>query len=120
MENNFAIKSKYFSLYQAFREEAEKAGWIHNASFNPFTEETSNYHDCLFFCTHWLCEMPKPMFSFSNSGNNVFNLPEQWNEAIEHMRSVIQLKKEKAKVTISLRQLADQHGVDVDDINITA
>lgn len=120
MEYKFAIKSKYFSLYQAFREEAEKVGWIHNVSFNPFTEETSNYCDCLFFCAEWFCKTPKPMFSFSNSDNNVFTLPEQWDIAIEHMTKLIKLQNEKVKVTISLRQLADQHGVDVDDINITA
>jgi hypothetical protein len=119
MRQDFAIKSKFFSLYQAFREEAEKAGWLHNADFNPFTEEKSQWCDCLFFCTSWRGDN-KPMFSFSNSSQNVFRLPEQWDEAVDHMRKVVANGKPKEKVTVSLKDLAEHHGVEVSDLIITA
>lgn len=119
MKQRFAIKSKYFSLYQAFREEAEKAGWEHNTSFNPFTEERSQWCNCLFFCTDWPGNN-KAMFSFSNSSTNVYDLPKQWDEAIEHMKAVINGSKPKEKVKVSLKDLASHHGVDVTDLIITA
>lgn len=116
----FAIKSKYFSLYNAFREEAEKVGWVYNIDFNVFEEERMNYSNCLFFHAHWQHEGRNPLFSFSNSEKNVFNLPEQWDEAIERMKKVFNGDGQKEKLTISLKDLAAHHGVEVDNIIITS
>lgn len=119
MRQKFAIKSNHFSLYKAFREEAEKAGWVHNSGFNPFTEEKSQWCNCLFFCPDWLGDN-RAMFSFSNSNENVFCLPDQWDEAIEHMKAVIKGVLPKEKITVSLKDLAEHHGVEVEDLIITA
>lgn len=116
----FSIKSKYFSLYQAFRKEAEKIGWSYNDDFNPFDEERMDYSNCLFFHTHWKRAGRNPLFSFSNSDKDVFNLPEQWDEAIEHMKKVFNGDSQKEKLTISLKDLAAHHGVEVDNIIITS
>lgn len=124
MEKRFAIKSKYFSLYQAFREEAEKIGWVYNEEFNMFRESIMECSDCLFFSTNWKFCGWNPMFSFSNSDLNVFQLPEQWDEAVGHMRDVFNAGRPgqvvKEKLTISLKSLAEHHGVDVNDIIITS
>jgi hypothetical protein len=120
MNKCFSIQSKYFSLYQAFREEAEKVGWVYNHGINLFEVEKMEYSNCLFFHTHWRHEGREPMFSFSNSETNVFRLPEQWSEAVEHMKKVFNHESPKEKLSISLKNLADHHGVDVDDIVITA
>lgn len=120
MEHKFAIKSKYFSLYQAFREEAEKVGWVYNSDFNVFEEERMDFSNCLFFHTHWKHEGRNPLFSFSNSDKNVFNLPEQWNEAIEYMKKAFHDNGQKEKLTISLKNLAAHYGVEVDNIIITS
>jgi hypothetical protein len=120
MAKMFSIKSKYFSLYQAFREEAEKVGWVHNVDFNPFTEEQCDYSNCVFFHTEWKFEGHNPMFSFSNSDENVFELPRQWDEALEFMKQAFKPENQKPKLTISLKDLADHHGVNVEDIIITA
>jgi hypothetical protein len=120
MANKFSIKSKYFSLYQAFREEAEKVGWIHDVQFNPFTEDQCNYSNCLFFHTDWRNDGHKPMFAFSNSNTNVFELPSQWDEALEYMKKAFEPENPNPKLEISLKSLADHHGVKVEDIIITA
>lgn len=124
MEQRFTIKAKYFSLYQAFRKEAEKVGWVYNEEFYEFREDKMNRSNCLFFSTHWSYRGWNPMFSFSNSDTNVFQLPEQWNDAIEHMAKVFEDGKPgvevKEKLTISLKYLAAHHGVDVNDIVITS
>lgn len=119
MEYRFSIKSKYFSLYQAFREEAEKVGWSHNTGFNPFTEEQSKWSNCLFFSSCWKGPGSQPMFSFSNSDINAYTLPEQWDAAIDHMKNIIN-DSLHGKVAVSLKDLAAQHGVEVEDIVITA
>lgn len=120
MNKIFSVKSKYFSLYQAFREEAEKAGWVYNSEFNVFEAERMDFSNCLFFHTHWKHEGRNPLFSFSNSETNVFHLPEQWHEAIDCMKKVYQGDMPREKLTISLKSLADHHGVEVDDIVITS
>lgn len=122
MDKRFSIKAKYFSLYQAFREEAEKAGWVYNSIFNPFEESKMRSCNCLFFSTQWERDGWDPKFSFSNGGAEEFNLPDEWDEAIEYMQKAIDEGKPEAeangKISISLKALADYHGVKVDDIII--
>ena len=124
MRKRFAIKSKYFSLYQAIREEAVKIGWVYNSEFTPFAEGKTDSCNCLFFSTEWDFNGWDPRFAFSNHGETVFNIPEQWNEAIEYMRSAYDNNKpgspKKEKLTISIKDLANHHGVGVDDIVITS
>lgn len=38
MKQKFAIKSKYFSLLEAFKKEAEERGWVYNTPFKRFSE----------------------------------------------------------------------------------
>jgi hypothetical protein len=120
MEKRFSIKTSCFSLYKAFREEAEMAGWKYNGSFNPFEEERMQYCNCLFFSTEWDHNGMDPRFSFSNSSTNVFQLPEQWNEAIDCMKKAIITEPENKKFTLSLKDLAAHHGINVEDITIIA
>jgi hypothetical protein len=124
MAVRFAIKSKYFSLYKALREEAEKVGWVYNDKFTPFIEGRTEHCNCLFFTTEWEFNGWEPKFALSNSSGKVFNIPEQWDEAIEYLteayRNNIPKVEGKPKLEISLKNLADHHGVEVSDIIITA
>jgi hypothetical protein len=120
MNKMFSVKSKYFSLYRAFKEEAEKVGWTYNSGFNVFEPETMDFSDCLFFHAHWHHAGRNPLFSFSNSETNVFQLPEQWDVAIEHLIAVFNGGDQKEKLVISLKNLAAHHGVEVSDIVITS
>jgi hypothetical protein len=120
MTKYFAIKSKYFSLYKAFREEAEKAGWQYNDKFNAFEEDKAESCSCLFFHLDWNREGRNPMFSFSNHSEIVFELETQWDIAIVHMTQVFESGLPKQKLSISLKNLAEHHGVSVEDIIITS
>jgi hypothetical protein len=119
MANRFSIKSEHFSLYQAFREEAEKVGWIYNTDFNEFMESKMDACNCLFFCTEWKHKGRDPRFAFSNSSTRVFHLPEQWNEALEYMTKAYNPENQSSKLTLSLKNLADHYGVKAEDIIIT-
>jgi hypothetical protein len=119
MQKRFSVKSKYFSLYKAFREEAEKVGWVYNSEFNPFEESKVDSCGCMFFFTEWHHKGWDPKFAFSNHSGLVFELPQQWDEAIEYMTKLFKSGTQKEKLTISLKELAAHHGVSVDDILIT-
>jgi hypothetical protein len=121
MTNKFAVKAKCFSLYEAFKKEAEKIGWDYNQAFSEFESERMDFCNCLWFAATWDKDNDF-LFSFSNAGfsSHAFELPKQWDEAIDYMGKLFELGKPKGKLTISIKNLADHHGVDVDDIVITA
>lgn len=119
-ERMFAVTSQYFSLYQAFREEAEKLGWVYHTELNPFIEEKMQSCSCLFFSNNWQSNEHDPRFSFSNHSGVVFDLSREWNEAICYLRYALEGSQPKKKLYISLRDLSAHHGVDVEDIVITS
>lgn len=115
-EVQFAVVSKRFSLYKAFREEVEKFGWKWNEKFNPFTEEKRKDMNCLFFSTHWYRD-GIPMFSFSNYTNDrkVFDLDGEFEEALEYAESLVKKKVTYEDVEKSLGSPAHYVSVRVAD-----
>lgn len=90
MSKKFYVKSKSFPLYEAFRKECEKLGWIYNTKFTDFTEKESGICNCLFFSTGWY-RSDDNKFAFSNSHSDLpnFNLETEWMEAIKHAKNLI-------------------------------
>ena len=90
--NNFAVKSESFALLAAFKTECEAMGWPY-VDFNPFTEDNhKEYRRALFFADPFP-GYEHPGFSLSRIGfnyPNLFELPAQWNEAIDRAREQFQ------------------------------
>lgn len=103
-KNNLGVESNNIHLLKAFAEEATQAGWNHQKladKDNP-TRLYFRGHDSS------TCILSKGSFRFVNNTLNkspdskYFNLPEQWNEAIEYMKEEIQESK-KAGVKVGQR-----------------
>jgi hypothetical protein len=91
--SGFGVTAKHFSLYKAFKEEAEKLGWTYNYDFTPFTEakfesllEDESDRQCLYFSYEFgNCE-GKPAFAFSNS-NLAICLERNFQIALDHLKA---------------------------------
>lgn len=89
-----AVRSKYWSVYQAFVNEAKKLGWIWNANFNPYEEYQMKRSNCIFLSDGFTTTEGKDAMSFSNwnkgSSNDVpvFNLDRQFQDAIDAITTV--------------------------------
>lgn len=85
----FAVKSKYFSVYEAYKKELEKIGYEWNHKFNPFFESVTKDRTCIYVGAGWEGYGGKPMMSFSNpgSGVRVFNLDSEFEEAVAFAKS---------------------------------
>ena len=122
---DFAVTSKSFALYEAFKKEAELKGWIYNHKFTPFTEDQMQDLECLYFSNYdWEThegDTTTPLFAFSNPGddNKVFHLEIDWNEAIkELMLDTIVCIPPSQKTHVTLQQIADWKGVSINDLTI--
>ena len=104
----FAVKSESFPLYEAFKKEAEKRGWVYRASFSGFNEENAESYG-LYFNENW--ENGNPQFAFSSS-SDYLQLETQWNEAIKALEIA------PPKVTITIQEIAEWKGCRVEDITI--
>jgi len=85
---DFFVTSKYFSLLEAFKNECEKMGWYYDQSFIKFDPNKVGPGagtTGLYFDDTWLARNGKPKFcdSLSNSDERIFELPKQWDQALE-------------------------------------
>lgn len=108
----FAVKSQYFSLLKAFKEEAEKLGWVYDEVFNAFSEDNLKSNDCLYFHLRWKSKSINAKMSLSNNDGAIeYRLPKYWDEALE----AIKINK---NVEVSIQEIANWMGVPVDLIKI--
>lgn len=91
----FNVKSDSFPLYKAFKEECEKIGWKYNHGFTPFEEEQMSYTKCMFFTNNWGGMPTGPMFAFSNSTKNTFQLETQYGEALAFAKEQFNYKPKR-------------------------
>jgi hypothetical protein len=84
-----AVRTDSFSLYKAFKEECEKLGWIYNERFTEFTEERSQRNDCMYFSFDFDDMEGQPAFALSNTRLQTYQLPQQWYQALEAAKSLI-------------------------------
>lgn len=103
-EIQFAVTSKRFSLYEAFRTEVEKFGWKWNEKFIVFAQDTTKNRNSLFFSTKWYKD-GVPMFAFSNSGGDTksFDLGSEFEAALAYAASLIEKKITYEDVTKSFK-----------------
>lgn len=101
----FAIKSKHFSLYQAFKTEAEKLGWTYLDSFCKFEPEKAEApNNCLFFSYKFESAYGTPAFSLSYSPNqdiDTYWLETDWNSALAHAKQTVVLTKRVGNATVT-------------------
>lgn len=118
MDKRFAVTSNSFSLYEAFKRECEKIGWIYRASFTGFDEDEIKWNNCLFFSTRWSNCFPF-QFSLSNHSDDypIFKLESQWDDALLYAKKLFSKSK---KIRISISKVAAKYGVDVKDVIIVA
>ena len=85
----FAVKSKYFSVYEAYKKELEKIGYEWNHKFNPFFESVTKDRTCIYVGTGWQGYDSAPMMSFSNpgGGTRVYNLDSEFEAAVSYAKS---------------------------------
>jgi DNA modification methylase len=85
----FTVKSKYYSVYWAYKTELEKIGYELNFGFNPFCEEVIKNNDCMCVSNRWNFKDTDPMFSLSNYGYNtlMIDLDTEFARAVEHAKN---------------------------------
>lgn len=85
----FGIKCSNFNLMKAFKEECEAMGWNYQKDFNEFNKSTHSIYPAMYFTDDW---HEKPFgFALTRLGSvvKVFNLPIDWDAAVEHARTAI-------------------------------
>jgi hypothetical protein len=80
----FAVKSNYFSIYEAFVKELQTIGYRWNDKFNPCTVKAYERCTCIYVSDYWGGEAVGPMMSFSNPGDrtSVIDLDTDFHTAI--------------------------------------
>jgi hypothetical protein len=91
LKTRFAVTAKHFSLYEAFKKEAEKLGWTYNTSFTPFTEHDGLYDlNCLYFSFDFTGMEQKPAFALSSTDEFAYKLESQFAEALNLAKTAIE------------------------------
>jgi len=84
-----AVTADHFSLYEAFKKEAEALGWTYNSDFVPFDDQQS-LCNCLYFSFDFGGKMKgMPTFSLSSTSEKTFKLESQFAEALEAAKQII-------------------------------
>lgn len=101
---SFAVRSKHFSIYKAFKEEMEAIGYAWNDKFNSFDRSRFEDTTCVYVGNTWQYLPTKPQMSFSNpSGRTpLFNLDGQFDLALEHAKKELEKVKASQAITVEL------------------
>jgi len=87
-ELTMAVTADHFSLYEAFKKEAEKLGWIYNDQFKPFKPHTS-IHDCMYFSFNFTYMQGQPAFALSCTTEKTFQLESEFGQALVMAKQII-------------------------------
>ena len=89
-----AIKTDYWPLMKAFKEECEALGWQYNHSFTKFSaDEYARRMDdngCMYFSYDFEDMEGKPAFALSSSQLPSYKLPEDWSMAIRAAKNMLE------------------------------
>ena len=101
---SFAVRSKHFSIYKAFKEEMEAIGYTWNDEFNPFSRSRFEDTTCVYVSNTWKHRPTKPQMSFSNPSLDctLFNLDGQFDLALEHAKKEFERAKGPHPITVKL------------------
>ena len=102
----FAAKSKYYTVYAAFKEEMENIGYKWYHKFTKFNKEESERLSCVFVCSNWNGNGEDPMMSFSNASADVkvFNLDSEFEEAVSYAKAEYDRRKAPVERVILNRE----------------
>jgi hypothetical protein len=84
-----AVTANHFSLYEAFKKEAEALGWTYNEDFSPFGINRSEVCNCMYFSFDFTYMQGKPAFSLSRTSDKTFQLESQFGQALEMAKQII-------------------------------
>ena len=85
-----AVTADHFSLYEAFKKEAEALGWTYNSDFVPFDITRKGLCSCLYFSFDFGGKMKgMPAFALSSTNEMRFQLESQFAEALEAAKQLI-------------------------------
>jgi len=104
LKTRFAVTAKHFSLYEAFKKECQKLGWIYNSNFTEFSEKASySYMDlnCLYFSFDFDGFEQEPAFALSSTDEFAYKLESQFVEALDCAKTAIQEYKKRHKVKLT-------------------
>lgn len=103
---NFAVTSKYFSVYHAYYTELQDVGYSWNSEFNKFDKSIMETRKVVFLCDRWNGVDTKPMMSFSNVSNpeRVIDLDKDFDYAVRVARAGYEAWKERTMVNVVLNE----------------
>ena len=102
-----AVTAEHFSLYEAFKKEAEKLGWTYNSDFIPF-DITRKGLNCMYFSFDFTYMEGRPAFSLSSTNKKTFQLESEFRQALEMAKQLID------SYSIKTVQLNDLYLADID------
>jgi hypothetical protein len=85
-----AVTADHFSLYEAFKTEAEKLGWTYHSDFVPFSKTRIGLCNCMYFSFDFGNMEGRPAFSLSSTNEKTFQLESQFGEALEMAKQIIE------------------------------
>jgi hypothetical protein len=85
-----AVTADHFSLYEAFKKEAESLGWTYNSDFVPFSKTRIGLCNCMYFSFDFGNMQGQPAFAFSNTADKPFKLESQFAEALQMAKQLIE------------------------------
>ena len=87
--STMAVTADHFSLYEAFKKEAEKLGWTYHSDFVPFDVIRTNLCNCFYFSFDFGNMEGRPAFSLSSTSEKTFQLETQFQEALDMAKHII-------------------------------
>jgi hypothetical protein len=106
-ELTMSVTSNHFSLYEAFKKEAEKLGWTYHSVFVPFDDQQS-LCNCLYFSFDFGNMEGRPAFSLSSTNEKTFQLESEFGQALQMAKQIID------SYSIKTVKLNDLYLADVD------
>jgi len=97
MKTKFAVLSNYFTTYQRFKEDCEKQGWVYNEEYAPFTADTFNERNFMYFSPSWegITEGgPRFSFTYGKVTNGTFNLDTNYEGCIREAQEYLTFLRE--------------------------
>lgn len=103
---NFAVTSKYFSVYHAYYTELQDMGYSWNSEFNKFDKSMMETRKVVFLCDNWNNEATGPMMSFSNVSNpeRAIDLDKDFDYAVRVAKAGYEAWKERTMVSVVLNE----------------
>ena len=114
--STMAVTANHFSLYEAFKKEAEKLGWTYHSDFVPFSKTRIGLCNCMYFSFDFGNMEGRPAFSLSSTSGKTFQLESEFGQALEMAKQIIveMAKQIIDSYSIKTFKLNDLYTADID------